>query len=253
VTVTANDASGYQITSAGGLVDASGHVLVSADGSTQTVSLASSTSHVTVSALTWNAGTYTLSGTVMYDGSTTGSSVTLTPTSSVGDTYAYDDATVPENPKSLQFVATTGQTIPMVDNLPAYKVQAMDYLATPPQGTVEFAVPPPPGSPVTVYLTVAGNFNDAGAPLQLTVDSCSNNPDGGIAGSLISAFPSPAPGPVATMGPGGSYAFTFNASSLPGGGPCTFNITDQTNNLTSTLYLGFDTTTLYVQGKGRRQ
>jgi hypothetical protein len=248
VTMTAYDATGNQITTAGGLADGSGSILVSADGTTQTVSLTPSTSGVTVSPLTWSAGPNTLSGTVSYDGSNGGSSVVLTPTSSLGNSYPYDNVTIPEHAKGLLFVATAGDPIPMADNTPAYNVAPMDFLNSTPQGTVEFAIPPPPGTPVTVYLTVAANFNDAGAPLQLTNDSCSNNPNGGIAGSLGTSFPSPTP---ATMGPGGSYAFTFNASSLPGGGPCTFNITDQTNNVTSTLYLGFDTTTLNVQGKDR--
>jgi hypothetical protein len=256
VTMTANDATGNQITTAGGLADASGNVLVSADGTTQTMSLASSTSHVSVSPLTWNAGTYTLSGTVSYDGTNTGSSVVLTPTSSLGDTYAYDDASVPENPKELEIFADPNYTIPTLQGLtgtgtfPAYVVEPQ----TQPYATlVEFGIVPP--SPVHVQLDITANFNDAGATLALGADNCSNqiNTSLGTDNSLQAALPSPGPN---LMPAGNAYVLSFPAGTNyvppPTSGACSFSVNDTTNGLTATATLGFDSNQIYVQGRKRK-
>jgi hypothetical protein len=253
-TVTAYDASGDQITTAGNLIDANQNVLVSADGSTQTMSLTSSTSHVSISNLAWSSSAYTLTGTATYDGVDPGTgTVTLTPVTTVGDSFFTSAASVAVSPKELLVVATSGYSIPLLDGFPAYQVFAPTS-AQPTHTTVEFGTPPTP-SPVLVSLTVTANFNNAGVPLALSADSCSNHPTGGTYNDLHAAFPSPVPSspPVAqaTMPASGSYPFTLNVSAALGAGPCGFNITDTTNNLTANTSLDFDTTTLNVQGKAR--
>jgi hypothetical protein len=148
---------------------------------------------------------------------------------------------------ALLVIETPTFTIPLLDNLPAYKFEPDNTDSNPTTATLEFATPPTP-NPVPVGLSVTANFYDAGVPLALSADSCSNHPSGGADGGIIAAFPSPVP---ATMPVSNAYAFTFNVSAQPDAGPCTFNLTDTTHNITANTYIGFDTTTLNVQGKAR--
>jgi hypothetical protein len=151
---------------------------------------------------------------------------------------------LPIVPPALLVIETPTFTIPLLDYLPAYKFEVDSTTTNPTTTTVEFGSPPTP-NPVQVGLTVTANFNDAGVTLALSADSCSN---GIVDNSLNQDFPSPTP---ATMPVANAYPFTFNVAAPPGAGPCTFNITDTTHNLTANTYVGIDTTNLNVQGKAR--
>jgi hypothetical protein len=142
-----------------------------------------------------------------------------------------------------------GYSIPTINGFPAYAVVSTGYgpnVTT----TVEFGLATP--QPTTVGLTVTSNFNDAGAPLVLQSDGCSNNDTDGLGADngIQNAFPSPAP--TTTMPPNNAYPFTFQAASTMGAGTCSLQIVDTANSLTASLNLSFDNSTLVVQGKGRK-
>jgi hypothetical protein len=155
LTVVPYDAAGDEIMAPGpgALIDSNGNVLVSADGSTQTMSL-------------------TKSGMTITAGSTASSDFNVVP-------YV-----LPVNPPAISVIANPA-------NPTAYQV-LVGALASTTTTNIELPTVPTP-SPVTVGLSIVSNFNDANAPLALTNDTCTNYTPGNSGLGLDAAFPSPAP------------------------------------------------------------
>jgi hypothetical protein len=253
VTVVPYDAAGDEIMSPGNIIDSNGNVLVSADGTTQTITLSETgrdAAFLTLGALTWSAGTYQLGATETYNDGGAGSSgsIAISASSSASDVVTFIPYQLAVNPMSIQVIANPADGTPTL-----YQV-----LASPPANqtntTVELpTVPTPPAmAPVPIYLTLVSNFNNTGDPLALTSDSCTNfTPSNNPGLGLNAAFPSPAP----TMPSSLAYPFTLNISAPAPTGlnlSCSFTITDPVSNVSAQTTFGFDDTSLMISGKKRK-
>jgi hypothetical protein len=251
LTVVPYDAAGDEIMAPGpgALIDSNGNVLVSADGTTQTMSLTKSgndTSYLTIGALTWNTNTYQLSATETYNdgGAGTQGGMTITAGSSASSDFTLVPYVLPVNPPAISVIANPS-------NPTAYQV-SVGTLGSATNTNIELPTVPTP-SPVSVGLSIVSNFNDASAELALTNDTCTNyTPSNTFGLGLDAAFPSPAP----TMPSSLSYPFTLNiAAPNPTGYSnmsCSFTITDTTNNLSANGTFYFTGPTLNINGKNRK-
>ena len=252
VILAAYDDAGNQIISPGNIIDSAGTVLVSPAGSTQTLSLAvggADGQYLTLSALTWNAQTYQVTATATYNdgGNRSSATIPITPSSSTGTpNVTFAALNLAEQSKSISIIADPMQT----PN--GYAVGNPTSLPSAPPLTTQIEVPTyPTPNPLALHLALVSNFDNTGATLQLTNDTCStfsfNDP------GLNAAFPSP--GPVM---PGGmSDPFTVNiAGPSPMAGntniSCTFQINDTTNGVSAIANIGLNSTTLFVQGQKRK-
>jgi hypothetical protein len=247
ITVTPIDLSGSPIVAPGDVIDAAGNVIISADGSTQTVTLTSSSSHLSLAApLQWITGSYALSGMLNYDGGDPNpngvpDTITLTP-STTADASTFLGALALNVVPPAMFVGPYPLTTPN-----GYTVSVPVAVATDGQtnGNTSIEVPQANGQSTNLDLYLYTNFTPSvGSDITLNYDGCSGNE--GVP-SVGQDFPSPGPVPYTAT----RFQVSVSATSAT---QCTFQLSlsgqSQPMNANATIY--FNQPSLIIQGVKRK-
>jgi hypothetical protein len=247
VTVTPQDFLGANIVAPGNVIDAFGNVIISADGTTQTVTLTSSSPHLSLAApLHWNTGSYTLTGILNYDGgdpnpNANPDNITLTPSTSADASTFLGTIALNVVPPAI-FVGPYPYQTPN-----GYTVSVPVAVATGGQtnSTTNVEVPQANGQSTTLNLYLYANFAPApGSDITLNYDGCASYEG---SPTVVQAFPSPGPNPYTAT----QFEVAVSATSAT---TCNFqlSLSGQSQPMFANTTVFFNQPTITIQGVKRK-